>query len=317
MVRQERKIKLFESSLQLDFFELVRKLIPDVNNPKEKLIKGCSVIMPETVFFREGKIELILQNDREFCLSQDTKTKYTPLEVRKRLPDIVEQRRKCKEYREPHAVHKMAAGLLKPPEGNRNKDNAPKDSKEKEEEKHQPFAIIRFTSNYNDPEAEPQMENALAVPGHQVLTRQQLADYFSSKAGGKQFWNRVYYIQTALKMPQFSIGKPVYVDFFAPMNEKNEQTAAEEIKYDFKSYPEDLELLEQGRVQDFCRKQILKMCYYMQRVRSIEVLQMKAEFLVDESGSVWFSFAKDIHYRELKDRIAIQKVDQNKAAASL
>ena len=91
------------------------------------------------------------------------------------------------------------------------------------------------------------------------------------------------YIQTALKVPKFGIGKPIYVDFFAPLNETNDKTAAEEIKFDFKSMPEELELLEQGRVMDFCRKQILKMCYYLQRVRSIEVLQMKAEFLQDES----------------------------------
>lgn len=118
-------------------------------------------------------------------------------------------------------------------------------------------------------------------------------------------------------MKKFGIGKPIYVDFFAPLNESNDKTAAEEIKFDFKSMPEELELLEQGRVMDFCRKQILKMCYYLQRVRSIEVLQMKAEFLQDESQSVWFTFAKDIQYRELKDRIAIQKEDQSKAAASL
>ena len=45
-------------------------------------------------------------------------------------------------------------------------------------------------------------------------------------------------------MPMFGIGKPVFVEFFAPLNEKNDTTAAEEIKYDFKSLPEELDLLE-------------------------------------------------------------------------
>jgi hypothetical protein len=50
--------------------------------------------MPETVFFKEGKIDFIVQNDRDWCLAQDVKTKYTYLEVNKKLPTIVQERRK-------------------------------------------------------------------------------------------------------------------------------------------------------------------------------------------------------------------------------
>jgi len=38
----------------------------------------------------------------------------------------------------------------------------------------------------------------------------------------------------------------------------------------------------------------MKICYYLQKVRNIEVLQMKAEFLRDENDNIWFTFAKDI-----------------------
>lgn len=166
--RKSRKIQYFTSPLQMDFHEFVKKLIPDVNNAKEKLIKGCSIIMPETVFFRDGKIDLILQNDREYCLYQDTKTKTSDnLEIRKKLPDFVEQRRKCKEYRELFAVHKMAAGLIKGPEGKLNKDNAPRDSKDKDEEKHVPYGIIKF----NNDATEGDMAESGAVPGHHVVSR--------------------------------------------------------------------------------------------------------------------------------------------------
>jgi hypothetical protein len=50
--------------------------------------------MPETVFFKDGKVDYIVQNDRDWCLSQDVKTKYTYLEVNKKLPTIVMDRRK-------------------------------------------------------------------------------------------------------------------------------------------------------------------------------------------------------------------------------
>jgi hypothetical protein len=39
------------------------------------------------------------------------------------------------------------------------------------------------------------------------------------------------------------------------------------------------------------------MCYYLQKVRGVEILQMKAEFLRDENSNVWLSYVKDITVR--------------------
>jgi hypothetical protein len=52
----------------MHFEEFIRKMVPDQNNAKERMIKGCQVIMPETVFFRDGKIDFIVECDREWCL---------------------------------------------------------------------------------------------------------------------------------------------------------------------------------------------------------------------------------------------------------
>jgi len=68
-------------------------LIPDPNNPRERLIKGCEIFMPDTVFFKEGKIDFVAQNDKEFCLSFDTKTKLTLFEVRKSLVKVSKERK--------------------------------------------------------------------------------------------------------------------------------------------------------------------------------------------------------------------------------
>jgi hypothetical protein len=89
VIKNERKIGYYTSPTQLGFDEFVRKLFPDQNNAKERMIKGCQIIMPETVFFKDGKIEFIVQNDRDWCLAQDVKTKYTYLEVNKKLPSLV------------------------------------------------------------------------------------------------------------------------------------------------------------------------------------------------------------------------------------
>ena len=49
--------------------------------------------MPDTVFFKEGKIDFVAQNDKEFCLSFDTKTKLNLFEVRKSLIKVSKERK--------------------------------------------------------------------------------------------------------------------------------------------------------------------------------------------------------------------------------
>jgi hypothetical protein len=84
------------------------------------------------------------------------------------------------------------------------------------------------------------------VAGHQVVTKVQMQEYFFDKRG-KNFFQRIAFVQTCIKMPQFGIGKPLYYEFFAPINEKDDKSAREEITYDFKSMPDEVTLLENGR----------------------------------------------------------------------
>jgi hypothetical protein len=63
---------------QVTFFELIWELIPDPSNPKERLVKGCQVLMPETAFFSEGKVISITTLDKDNCLSFHSKVKAAP-----------------------------------------------------------------------------------------------------------------------------------------------------------------------------------------------------------------------------------------------
>ena len=44
------------------------------------------------------------------------------------------------------------------------------------------------------------------------------------------------------------------------------------------------------------------MAYYVQKLHRIEILKMVCEFLKDETGSIWFSYAHDITSRPVKDK---------------
>lgn len=62
--------------------------------------------MPDTVFFKDGKIDFLAQNDRESCLSFDTKTKLTLFEVRKSLIKVSKER---KSDTVKHSIYRLAA----------------------------------------------------------------------------------------------------------------------------------------------------------------------------------------------------------------
>jgi hypothetical protein len=54
------------------------------------------------------------------------------------------------------------------------------------------------------------------------------------------------------------------------------------------------------------------MCYYLSKLRAIEILQMKTEFLVDENSNVWFVHASNIQYREMSHKLALTRVEPQK-----
>mmetsp|Transcript_19090 Transcript_19090/g.25859 ORF Transcript_19090/g.25859 Transcript_19090/m.25859 type:complete len:103 (-) Transcript_19090:1220-1528(-) len=58
-------------------------------------------------------------------------------------------------------------------------------------------------------------------------------------------------------------------------------------------------LLRQGQFERYAYMQCLKMCYYLQKVRQIEVLKMQAEFVRDDCNNVWFTYANRISYRRI------------------
>ncbi len=102
-IKQTRKMQYFVQGAKDPvylFQDLIWNLIADPQSAKEKMIKGCQVFMPETVFFKDdGKLDFVTTMDRDCCLSIDTKVKLENLYVRTKLSEIVKERKKdCELY---------------------------------------------------------------------------------------------------------------------------------------------------------------------------------------------------------------------------
>ena len=56
--------------------------------------------------------------------------------------------------------------------------------------------------------------------------------------------------------------------------------------------------------EDYCLRQILKMCTYISTVRKIEILSLRADFYMDTNDRVWLFDVRDIVWRGKKKSFA-------------
>lgn len=140
--------------------------------------------------------------------------------------------------------------------------------------------------------------------GTQVLTGSRFLMLADNRSGGKgSMWHKVECVQACVKGKQMNgMGELISYEFYAPIDLGALQHASKEekekdIDFSYKHLPSDIDLLKHEKDELFCYRQCLKMAYYMQIVRNVELLRMSAEFYKDELGFIWFFYAQDIYTR--------------------
>ncbi len=81
----------------MPFDMLIHELVAKPKeNPKEKMLSGCEIFFPDTLFFRNQQAAYIIQNDKDFCLtrSYDDDKKQPP-----NLNDLIAKLKKATETR--------------------------------------------------------------------------------------------------------------------------------------------------------------------------------------------------------------------------
>ena len=81
---------------------------------------------------------------------------------------------------------------------------------------------------------------------YMVMSSSQLSNLNQNELKNKKFKNDILYLQSVLKHKS-TVGNPIFMQFFAPLVETNEDTAKKEIFYNFRQLGEDLTLLEEGQ----------------------------------------------------------------------
>jgi len=72
------------------------------------------------------------------------------------------------------------------------------------------------------------------------------------------------------------------------------------------------------RPKDYCLRMVLKMCFYLQKIHEIEILQMNADFFQDDNGEIWFFYASDVLTKpQIKSQLEQKQEEQIKEAYKL
>jgi hypothetical protein len=82
------------------------------------------------------------------------------------------------------------------------------------------------------------------------------------------YWKTIEVVQTCTKSKTGS-GTPIFVHFFAPMDEEN---CNEDIVYDLSKFPSNADLIKSGDFHLYALKQVNVMAEYISRVRGYEIL---------------------------------------------
>lgn len=81
-IKKKNDEKYFQGRDDMPFHMLIHELISKPKeNPKEKMLSGCEVFFPDTLFFEKGEPKFIAWNDKDFCLA-----KWNENEDRKYMP---------------------------------------------------------------------------------------------------------------------------------------------------------------------------------------------------------------------------------------
>ena len=63
--------KYFEGLDDMPFHMLIERLMAKPReSTKEKLISGCEIFFPDTVFYEKGMPKMYAMNDKDFCLAR-------------------------------------------------------------------------------------------------------------------------------------------------------------------------------------------------------------------------------------------------------
>mmetsp|Transcript_10364 Transcript_10364/g.10330 ORF Transcript_10364/g.10330 Transcript_10364/m.10330 type:complete len:398 (-) Transcript_10364:1323-2516(-) len=114
---------------------------------------------------------------------------------------------------------------------------------------------------------------------------------------GSPIWKTISYIQTVIKC-KAGISEPFIVTYYS--HEANDREAILALQ---KAGQDDDEIAEEklsdNNINDYCLFICRRIAYFLATYSQKEVLRIKAEFMKDDNGKIWFTYATKISVRDI------------------
>ncbi|TNV84066.1 hypothetical protein FGO68_gene12787 [Halteria grandinella] len=184
--------------------------------------------------------------------------------------------------------------------------------------------LIRYRPKKSDPPSSLRDKCFKAV---KIATESQFMAEFTRKHNDP-YWNSLECIQTCVKSAQ-GLGKHFLEQFRAKIPQKQIYGDLErDLNYDFRGIGSEYEgevlkqieqttkhpsLLDiQNKIEEklrltdpaaYCKRVCMKISHYLLQLYSIELLQMDADFHMDDNGKMWLFYARNVVVREPRVRV--------------
>lgn len=266
-------------------------------------VRGCHILIPDMVFFKNGKTCLRIKSDsNNFLIALRSQKALKKTELRAQFPNITRERRKKDreqdELEDLNSDEQEAKGAqnamktIKPDpssisfdKGEAYKEFNMPQGKTLHGNFYRDIAIVQF---YNEPsEEDSEVAKVNNVPFISKVVKPVSENEFlkiMSRRPNDDYWKKIEFIQTCIKARR-GIGKAIEIDYYPKVNKK---TPSKPIHYNFRSYKPDNYLLKNDP-ELYCQKQVVKMCYYISKIYNYEPLRMKCSFLTDDDGVIYLS----------------------------
>ncbi|MEE4248906.1 MAG: hypothetical protein V2I33_26340 [Kangiellaceae bacterium] len=146
-------------------------------------------------------------------------------------------------------------------------------------------------------------------------------DFFSLmmySRSGSDIWKKIVYMQTVVKS-RMGIGETFIINYVSHLRSDPDSVTKLKTAGLQEHLDEESNIMAKD-VKEYCLILCRRIAYFLLTVWKLEIVRMEAEFMQDDNGKVWFTYATKILVRpasltDIDEELVLQAISLNKQLA--
>jgi len=233
--------------------------------------------VPDVCVFRKGKVAFLLQSGRDRSLKMTTSGEKLSLHnIQKLFTKIVKERKKEETWQR---GPRKAASVASTSDPGLNREMAVA------------RCLMRDKANDDGMQAKDE-EGPL-----RFLSSNEFFQLIFDKRLGDPYWKTISYIQTVLKC-RYGVGETLEVTYYS--HDSADKQAVQALQDAGENQEDGEEALGQTNPHQYCMLLCRRVAYFLASHCQYELLRFKGEFMKDDNGKLWLTWASRISVRQIQ-----------------